>query len=107
MSKIVSGIMDKLEHKPIYAENDRGEVTLSFRDAYHLQDFVGEIRKHGVVYGMELAKLTKEAPPIIHLTPKGTLPLQDMMQCANRMKESQTPPSPAISVVRWMSRGET
>jgi hypothetical protein len=83
MSKIVSGIMDKLEHKPIYAENDRGEVTLSFRDAYHLQDFVGEIRKHGVVYGIELSKLTKEAPPMNFEVPK----------------------VPAISVVRWMSRG--
>lgn len=84
MSKIVSGIMDKLVHKPIYAENDRGEVTLSFRDAYHLQDFVGEIRKHGVVYGIELSKLTKEAPPMNFKVPK----------------------APAISVVRWMSRGE-
>lgn len=64
MSKIVSGIMDKLEHKPIYIE-ERGGVTLSFRDAYHLQNFVGEVRKHGVVYGIELSKLTKEAPPPI------------------------------------------
>lgn len=64
MSKIVSGIMDKLEHKPFYVENDKKEIILSFEDVYHLQNFVGEIRKHGVVYGIELAKLTKEAPPI-------------------------------------------
>lgn len=85
MSKIVSGIMDKLEHKPIYTENSRGEVTLSFRDAYHLQDFVGEIRKHGVVYGVELSKLTKEAPPM----------------------DFEVPKVPAISVIRYMTRGET
>jgi hypothetical protein len=82
-SKIVSGIMDKLKHKPIYIE-DRGGVTLSFRDTYHLQDFVGEIRKHGVVYGIELSKLTEEAPPMNFEVPK----------------------VPAISVVRWISRGE-
>lgn len=84
MSKIVSGIIDKLNHKPVYIE-DRWGVTLSFRDAYHLQDFIGEIRKHGVVYGMELSKLTKEAPPMNFEVPK----------------------APAISVVRYMTRGET
>lgn len=64
MSKIVSSIVDHLEHKPIYMENERGEVLLSFADVYHLQNFVAEVRKHGVVYGIELSKLTKEAPPM-------------------------------------------
>lgn len=64
MSKIVNSIIGHLEHKPIYVENDRGEVILSFKDTYHLQEFVAEVRKHGVVYGLELAKMTKEAPPM-------------------------------------------
>lgn len=76
MSKIVSSIVDHLEHKPIYVENERGEVLLSFADVYHLQNFVAEVRKHGVVYGLELAKMTKEAPPVA-----------------------------PVSVVRYMSRG--
>ena len=68
MNKIVSSLMDHLEHKPIYVENERGEVLLSFADVYHLQNFVAEVRKHGVVYGIELSKLTKEALPMDSLS---------------------------------------
>ena len=68
MSKIVGSLMDHLEHKPIYVENERGEVLLSFADVYHLQNFVAEVRKHGVVYGIELSKLTKEALPMDSLS---------------------------------------
>ena len=68
MSKIVSSLVDHLEHKPIYVENERGEVLLSFADVYHLQNFVAEVRKHGVVYGIELSKLTKEALPMDSLS---------------------------------------
>ena len=78
MSKIVSAIVDKMNVKPVYAENSRGEITMSFTDAYEVQEFVYEIRKQGVIYGMELAKLTKEAPPmhevpasIVRWTPRG------------------------------------
>ena len=64
MSKIVSSIVDHLEHKPSYREEVEGSVQLLFRNVYHLQEFVAEVRKHGVVYGLELAKMTKEAPPM-------------------------------------------
>ena len=63
MSKIVDNLLDKLEHKPIYRETTRGEVTLEFMDAYQLQAFFMEVRKQGVKYGMELAKLAEKPEP--------------------------------------------
>ena len=59
MSMLVNNIIDKLETKPEYREcRASGKVTLEFKTDYHLQDFVSEIRKQGLKYGMELAKLS-------------------------------------------------
>ena len=44
MSKIVSGIIDKLDNKPDYLVNTSGRVSLTFNNEQALQDFVMEIR---------------------------------------------------------------
>ena len=61
MSMLVNNIIDKLENKPEYREcKVSGKVTLEFKDAYALQDFIAEIRKQGLKYGFELATIGKE-----------------------------------------------
>jgi hypothetical protein len=60
MSKIVSGIIDKLENKPEYLVGMGGRVTLTFTSEQELQDFVMEIRKSGISYGIELAQMKEE-----------------------------------------------
>jgi len=57
MSKIVSGIIDKLDNKPDYLVSTGGRVSLTFNNEQALQDFVMEIRKEGITYGIELAQL--------------------------------------------------
>lgn len=57
MSKIVSGIIDKLDNKPDYLVSTSGRVSLTFNNEQALQDFVMEIRKKGITYGIELAQL--------------------------------------------------
>ena len=57
MSKIVSGIIDKLNNKPDYLVSTSGRVSLTFNNEQALQDFVMEIRKEGITYGIELAQL--------------------------------------------------
>jgi len=57
MSKIVSGIIDKLDNKPDYLVSTSGRVSLTFDNEQVLQDFVMEIRKEGITYGIELAQL--------------------------------------------------
>ena len=57
MSKIVSGIIDKLDSKPDYLVSTSGRVSLLFPNEQALQDFVMEIRKGGITYGIELAQL--------------------------------------------------
>ncbi|OQB69094.1 MAG: hypothetical protein BWX92_03889 [Deltaproteobacteria bacterium ADurb.Bin135] len=57
MSKIVSGIIDKLDNKPEYLVSTGGRVSLTFNNEQALQDFVMEIRKEGITYGIELAQL--------------------------------------------------
>ncbi|AEI70986.1 hypothetical protein [EBPR podovirus 3] len=57
MSKIVSGIIDKLDNKPDYLVSTSGRVSLTFNNEQALQDFVMEIRKEGITYGIELAQL--------------------------------------------------
>ncbi len=57
MSKIVSGIIDKLDNKPEYLVSTSGGVSLTFNNEQALQDFVMEIRKEGITYGIELAQL--------------------------------------------------
>lgn len=57
MSKIVSGIIDKLDNKPEYLVSTSGRVSLLFPNEQALQDFVMEIRKEGITYGIELAQL--------------------------------------------------
>lgn len=57
MSKIVSGIIDKLDNKPEYLVSTSGRVSLTFNNEQALQDFVMEIRKEGITYGIELAQL--------------------------------------------------
>ena len=60
MSKIVSGIIDKLDNKPEYLVSTSGRVSLTFNNEQALQDFVMEIRKEGITYGIELAQLKDE-----------------------------------------------
>jgi len=60
MSKIVSGIIDKLDNKPEYLVSTGGRVSLTFNNEQALQDFVMEIRKEGITYGIELAQLKEE-----------------------------------------------
>ncbi len=60
MSKIVSSIVDKLDDKPEYLVGTNGRVTLTFTSEQNLQDFVMEIRKSGITYGIELAQLKEE-----------------------------------------------
>lgn len=60
MSKIVSGIIDKLDNKPDYLVSTSGRVSLLFPNEQALQDFVMEIRKEGITYGIELAQLKDE-----------------------------------------------
>jgi hypothetical protein len=60
MSKIVSSIVDKLENKPEYLVGMGGRVTLTFTSEQELQDFVMEIRKSGISYGIELAQMKEE-----------------------------------------------
>jgi len=60
MSKIVSGIIDKLDNKPEYLVSTSGRVSLTFNNEQALQDFVMEIRKGGITYGIELAQLKEE-----------------------------------------------
>ena len=60
MSKIVSGIIDKLDNKPDYLVSTSGRVSLTFNNEQALQDFVMEIRKGGITYGIELAQLKEE-----------------------------------------------
>ncbi len=60
MSKIVSGIIDKLDNKPEYLVSTSGRVSLTFNNEQALQDFVMEIRKEGITYGIELAQLKEE-----------------------------------------------
>jgi len=60
MSKIVSGIIDKLDNKPDYLVSTSGRVSLTFSNEQVLQDFVMEIRKGGITYGIELAQLKEE-----------------------------------------------
>ena len=57
MSRIVSGIIDKLDNKPEYLVSTGGSVSLTFNIEQALQDFVMEIRKEGITYGIELAQL--------------------------------------------------
>ena len=57
MSKIVSGIIDKLDNKPEYLVSTGGRVSLTFNNEQALQDFVMEIRKEGITYGIELAQI--------------------------------------------------
>ena len=57
MSKIVSGIIDKLDNKPDYLVSTSGRISLTFNNEQALQDFVMEIRKEGITYGIELAQL--------------------------------------------------
>ena len=57
MSMIVSGIIDKLDNKPDYLVSTSGRVSLTFNNEQALQDFVMEIRKEGITYGIELAQL--------------------------------------------------
>lgn len=57
MSKIVSDIIDKLDNKPEYLVSTSGRVSLTFNNEQALQDFVMEIRKEGITYGIELAQL--------------------------------------------------
>ena len=57
MAKIVSGIIDKLDNKPDYLVSTGGRVSLTFNNEQALQDFVMEIRKEGITYGIELAQL--------------------------------------------------
>ena len=57
MSRIVSGIIDKLDNKPDYLVSTSGRVSLTFNNEQALQDFVMEIRKEGITYGIELAQL--------------------------------------------------
>ncbi len=57
MSRIVSGIIDKLDNKPEYLVSTGGRVSLTFNNEQALQDFVMEIRKEGITYGIELAQL--------------------------------------------------
>lgn len=57
MSKIVSDIIDKLDNKPDYLVSTSGRVSLTFNNEQALQDFVMEIRKEGITYGIELAQL--------------------------------------------------
>ncbi len=60
MSRIVSSIVDKLDNKPEYLVGTNGRVTLTFTSEQNLQDFVMEIRKSGITYGIELAQLKEE-----------------------------------------------
>jgi hypothetical protein len=60
MSKIVSSIVDRLDNKPEYLVGTNGRVTLTFTSEQNLQDFVMEIRKSGITYGIELAQLKEE-----------------------------------------------
>lgn len=60
MSKILSGIIDKLENKPEYLEAKGGRITLTFFNDRELQEFLAEVRKNGVCYGLELAKITQD-----------------------------------------------
>ena len=60
VSKIVSSIVDKLDNKPEYLVGTNGRVTLTFTSEQNLQDFVMEIRKEGITYGIELAQLKEE-----------------------------------------------
>lgn len=60
ISKIVSGIIDKLDNKPDYLVSTSGRVSLTFNNEQALQDFVMEIRKGGITYGIELAQLKEE-----------------------------------------------
>ncbi len=60
MLKIVSSIVDKLDNKPEYLVGTNGRVTLTFTSEQNLQDFVMEIRKSGITYGIELAQLKEE-----------------------------------------------
>ena len=60
ISKIVSSIVDKLDNKPEYLVGTNGRVTLTFTSEQNLQDFVMEIRKEGITYGIELAQLKEE-----------------------------------------------
>lgn len=57
MSKLVGNLLDKLNNAPSYEEERSGEVALRFMNAFQLQDFMLEVRKQGVKYGLELAKL--------------------------------------------------
>jgi len=57
MSNIVSGIIDKLDNKPECLVSTSGMVFLTFNNEQALQDFVMEIRKGGITYGIELAQL--------------------------------------------------
>ncbi len=60
MSKIVSGIIDKLDNKPEYLVSTSGRVSFTFNNEQALQDFVMEIRKSGISYGIELAQMKEE-----------------------------------------------
>jgi hypothetical protein len=60
MSLLVSNLLDHLKSPPKYEVVEKKKIQLTFKDAYELQDFIMEIRKQGVKYGLELAELSKK-----------------------------------------------
>lgn len=60
MSLIVSNLLDHFKNPPKYEVTEKEKIVLTFKNAYELQDFILEIRKQGVKYGLELAKLSQK-----------------------------------------------